>query len=163
MMPRGDEVRGREAIHEDFKAQLSWCTGCAFEIIALAVSGNTVFTERIDRMKITGAPVEVRVAGVFGVDDAGNEERVVIWIERKEGGIWAVGRAVNPDWRTSREPRPEDYVFEGYELGDALQAANETLEDDFTVSEGDGHGELVKPFTRDELLKPLEKWFFGRS
>ena len=71
MMPRGDEVRGREAIHEDFKAQLSWCTGCAFEIIALAVSGNTVFTERIDRMKITGAPVEVRVAGVFGVDDAG--------------------------------------------------------------------------------------------
>ena len=71
MMPRGDEVRGREAIHEDFKAQLSWCTDCAFEIIAFAVSGNTVFTERIDRMKITGAPVEVRVAGVFGVDDAG--------------------------------------------------------------------------------------------
>ena len=26
MMPRGDEVRGREAIHEDFKAQLSLCT-----------------------------------------------------------------------------------------------------------------------------------------
>ena len=23
--------------------------------------------------------------------------------------------------------------------------------------------ERVRPFTRDELLKPLEKWFFGRS
>ena len=70
MMPR-DEVRGREAIHEDFKAQLSWCTDCAFEITALAVSGNTVFTERIDRMKIAGAPVELPVVGVFEVDDAG--------------------------------------------------------------------------------------------
>ena len=63
----------------------------------------------------------------------------------------------------SKEPRPEDYVFEGYELGDALQEANETLEDDLTVSEGDGHGEHVKPFTREELLKPLEAWFFGRE
>ena len=100
---------------------------------------------------------------LHGVDSNGDPETVVIWIERKEGGIWAVGRAVNPDNRPSKEPRPEDYVFEGYELGDALQGANETLEDDFTVSEGDGHGEHVKPFTRDELLKPLEKWFFGRS
>ena len=48
-------------------------------------------------------------------------------------------------------------------LGDALQEANETLEADFTVSEQDGHGESVRPFTREELLKPLEKWFFGRS
>ena len=100
---------------------------------------------------------------LHGVDSNGDPETVVIWIERKEGGIWAVGRAVNPDWRTQKEPRPEDYVFEGYELGDALQEANETLEDDFTVSERDGHGEHVRPFTRDELLKPLEAWFFGRS
>ena len=98
-----------------------------------------------------------------GVDSDGGAETVVIWIERKEGGVWAVGRAVNPDHRSSKAPRPEDYVFEGYELGDALQEANETLEDDFTVSERDGHGERVRPFTREELLKPLEKWFFGRS
>lgn len=98
-----------------------------------------------------------------GVDSDGDSETVVIWIERKEGGVWAVGRAMNPHLRDSKEPRPEDYVFEGYELGDALQAANETLEDDFTVSEQDGHAELVRPFTREELLKPLEKWFFGRS
>jgi len=40
-----------------------------------------------------------------GVDDAGAPERVVIWIERKEGGLWAVGRAVNPQHRPSDEPR----------------------------------------------------------
>ena len=100
---------------------------------------------------------------LHGVDSNGDPETVVIWIERKEGGVWAVGRVVNPHWRESKEPRPEDYVFEGYELGDALQAANETLEDDFTVSERDGHAERVRPFTRNELLKPLEAWFFGRS
>ncbi|HET7571042.1 MAG TPA: hypothetical protein VFJ77_00055 [Gaiellaceae bacterium] len=97
-----------------------------------------------------------------GVDDAGNPETVVVWIERKEGGVWAVGRAVSPELRASRRPRPEDYVFEGYELGDALEQANATLEDDLTVSEQDGHGEHLRPFTRDELLKPLEAWFFGR-
>jgi hypothetical protein len=99
---------------------------------------------------------------LHGVDSSGEPETVVIWIERKEGGLWAVGRAVNFDWRTQKEPRSEDYVFEGYELADALQEANETLEDDLTVSEQDGHPEHVKPFTRDELLKPLEAWFFGR-
>jgi len=97
------------------------------------------------------------------IDSNAAPETVVIWIERKDGGVWAVGRAVNPDWRNSKEPRPEDYVFEGYEMGDALEEANETLEDDFTVSERDGHDERVRPFTRDELLKPLERWFFGHS
>ena len=64
-------VRGREAIHEHFTMQLSACTDCDFEITQTAVSGNTVFNERIDRMKIVGAPIELPVAGVFEVDDAG--------------------------------------------------------------------------------------------
>ena len=98
-----------------------------------------------------------------GVDDAGNPETIVVWIERKEGGLWAVGRAVNPERRTVRAPRPDDYVFEGYELGDALEQANDVLEDDLAVSEQDGRGAFVRPFTRDELLKPLEAWFFGRA
>jgi hypothetical protein len=36
---------------------------------------------------------------IDGFDDAGTPERIVIWIERKEGGVWAVGRAVNPQHR----------------------------------------------------------------
>ncbi len=96
------------------------------------------------------------------VDDAGNPERIVIWIERKPGAIWAVGRAVNPQHRQSEEPRPGDYIFEGYELEDALEHANAALEDDAAVSEQDGRTEKVLPFRRKELTGPLERWFFGR-
>jgi hypothetical protein len=98
-----------------------------------------------------------------GVDDTGNEERVVIWIERKAGALWAVGRSVNPHLRDSDEPRPDEYAFEGYELEDALQRANEVLEDDVRVLERDGRSVHAKPFVRKELLGPLERWFFGRS
>ncbi len=99
---------------------------------------------------------------IHGLDDAGSPERVVVWIERRPGALWAVGRMVNPDHRPRREARDAEYVFEGYELEDALERANLTLEDDVVVSEADGRVERVLPFTRDELLKPLERWFFGR-
>ncbi|MBD0338328.1 MAG: hypothetical protein ICV67_03475 [Thermoleophilia bacterium] len=98
-----------------------------------------------------------------GVDDRGDEERIVLWIERKPGALWAVGRAVNPHLRQSDAPRGEDYVFEGYELDDALEAANAALEDDVRVLEEDGFDQgRVPPFKRSELLGPLERWFFGR-
>lgn len=99
---------------------------------------------------------------VQGVDDRGEAERVVIWIERLPGALWAVGRAVNPQYRRSDEARRDDYVFQGYELADALEAANATLEDDVRVSEQDGTDAKVRPFVREELLRPLERWFFGR-
>lgn len=99
---------------------------------------------------------------VHGVDDAGQPERIVIWIERLPGAMWAVGRAVNPQYRATDEARKHDYVFEGHELSDALVAANETLEDDARVSEQDGRDEKIRPFVREELLRPLERWFFGR-
>ena len=76
-----------------------------------------------------------------GFDDTGREERIVIWIERREGALWAVGRAVNPQHRPSDEPRRDDYIFEGYELDDALEAANDALEDDVRVLEDDGSTE----------------------
>ena len=99
---------------------------------------------------------------VDGLDDAGLAERVVIWIERRPGALWAVGRAVNPQHRSTDEPRSDDYVWQGYELDDCLEAANAVLEDDAVVSEEDGTGEKVRPFVRDELLAPLERYFFGR-
>ncbi len=97
-----------------------------------------------------------------GVDDVGVEERIVIWIERRPGAVWAVGRAVNPQLRDSDEPRPEDFVFEGFELEDALDRANEALEDDVSVLEGDGLPAYARPFTRKEVLPLLERWFFNR-
>jgi hypothetical protein len=97
-----------------------------------------------------------------GVDDVGEEERIVLWIERRAGGIWTVGRAVNPQLRESDETRDEDAIFEGYELSDALDRANEALEDDVAVLEGDGRDADAKPFTRREILPLLERWFFNR-
>ena len=112
-----------------------------------AKTGSARFAERVLR----------------GVDDQGAEERIVVWIERQPGALWAVGRAVNLHLRRSDEPRRDDWIFQGYELEDALEAANAALEDDVTVLERDGMTARVKPFTRSELLKPLERWFFGRS
>ena len=99
---------------------------------------------------------------LVGVDDVGEEERIVVWIERRPGAVWAVGRAVNAQLRESDEPRPEDVIFEGYELGDALDRANEALEDDVRVLEEDGRSADARPFTRKEVLPLLERWFFNR-
>jgi hypothetical protein len=99
---------------------------------------------------------------LHGVDDQGSEERIVIWIERRPGALWAVGRAVNPHLRSSDDPRRDDYVFEGYELDDALEHANGTLRDDARVSEQDRRPASVSLFAREEILQPLERWFFGR-
>ena len=99
---------------------------------------------------------------LVGVDDVGAEERIVIWLERRAGAVWAVGRVVNPQLRDSDEPRPEDVIFEGYELDDALDRANDALEDDVKVLEGDGSLTDARPFTRKEVLPLLERWFFNR-
>ena len=99
---------------------------------------------------------------LVGVDDVGAEERIVIWIERRPGAVWVVGRAVNPQLRSSDEPRPDDVIFEGFELSDALDRANEALEDDVVVLESDGRAADAKPFTRREILPLLERWFFNR-
>jgi hypothetical protein len=99
---------------------------------------------------------------VEGRDDDGRVERVVIWIERRPGAVWAVGRMVNPQHRESDSPREDDYLWQGFELDDCLDSANSALEDDVVVSEDIGTPQSVKPFRREELLKPLEKFFFGR-
>lgn len=100
---------------------------------------------------------------LLGVDDAGVEERIVIWIERRPGAVWVVGRAVNPQLRSTDDPRPEDVLFEGHELADALEHANDALEDDLRVLEDDRLSvDGVRPFTRREVLPFLERFFFGR-
>ena len=114
-------------------------------------------------MARSSSPVCYAERIVRGLDDVGGAERIVIWIERRPGGVWAVGRAVDPQHRRARSPRRDDYLFEGYELDDALDVANGTLHDDARVSAGDGRRDDARDFEREELLKPLEAWFFGRS
>src|SRR5947208_15354305 len=105
--------------------------------LRIAASGDCILAAV--RRKTTEGRFAERL--VHGVDDAGAAETIVIWIERKQGALWAVGRAVNPENRASDEPRRDDYPFEGYELEDALDSANGALEDDLTVSEN--HGRLA--------------------
>ena len=59
------------------------------------------------------------------------------------------------------EPDRDEYLFEGYELEDALEAANGVLEDDVRVLEQDGRDSDAKPFVRKELLGPLERGSSG--
>ena len=98
-----------------------------------------------------------------GMGDDGGREEIIIWIERRPGALWAVGRAIDLGNRRIPQPRPDDYVFEGYEMGDALEAANTALKDDLEVSAEEGLMESVPLFAEDELLKPLERWFFGHK
>ena len=86
----------------------------------------------------------------------------MIWIERRPGALWAVGRAVNPQHRPSDAPRHDDYLFEGYELEDALERRERRARGRRARARADGW-DGAQPFTRDEVLKPLERWFFGSS
>lgn len=91
-------------------------------------------------------------------------ESILIWIEhRGEDGSWAVGRASDLTQREHSAPREHDYVFQGYDIDDAIDAANAALEDDLVASERDGIRDLdVAPFLRRDLESPLNEWFWGR-
>jgi hypothetical protein len=102
-----------------------------------------------------------RVIHGIGVD--GSREEILIWIERRPGALWAVGRAIDLGNRMIPEPRSDDYIFEGYEMGDALTTANNALADDLSVSAEEGVNEEVSLFGDQDLLGPLERWFFGHE
>lgn len=89
-------------------------------------------------------------------------EYVLVWIERREDGSWAVGRASDLTQRDHSEPRAGDYVWDGFEIDDAIDAANGALEDDLVASESDGMNADAQPFLRRDLEQPLSEWFWGR-
>ena len=95
-----------------------------------------------------------------GLDDAGRREEVRIWIDWLPGGIWGVGRAV--DLGTRQNPglvRDDDWIFRGYEMTDALEAANAALSADLDVSLELGEAFAAAPFSESELRPRLERWF----
>ena len=64
-----------------------------------------------------------------------------------------------PEHRPTDEPKADDVIFAGYELEDALDHANEALEDEVRVLEEEGLDVKVAPFTRQEILPKLEHRF----
>jgi hypothetical protein len=101
---------------------------------------------------------------LHGIDDSGRTETITLWIDWLAGGQWGVGRAVNASHRENPLlPREDDWLFRGYEMGDALEAANEALTTDLAVSGADRRNEQVRPFEEHELRRRLERWFFDHS
>jgi len=95
-----------------------------------------------------------------GLDDTGRREEVRIWIDWLPGGLWGVGRAV--DLGARQNPglvREDDWIFRGYEMLDALEAANATLSADLDVSRELGEAAFAAPFSESELRPRLERWF----
>jgi hypothetical protein len=98
---------------------------------------------------------------VRGVDDAGRPETITISIDWCAGGSWRVCRVVNAHQRDCATALHRDeLVFEGYEMVDALEAANDALASDLEVSRADGRAQDVPAFREPELRSKLERWFF---
>lgn len=64
-------VSGREAIAATLHQFLDPATDAEFEVLALATTGSTVLTERVDRFTVNGKKIELPVMGTFEVDAEG--------------------------------------------------------------------------------------------
>lgn len=111
--------------------------------------------------EVRGSWYATRTIPMPDADERGTMS-ILIWIERGEDGGWSVGRASDLTQRSFSAPRASDFIFSGFEIEDALDAANGALEDDLVASEADGIEARVAPFLRRELETPLNEWFWGR-
>jgi limonene-1,2-epoxide hydrolase len=83
-VPVGD-MRGKDAMR-DFLAPMMRGDGpVEFEIHRQAVTGNTVFNERTDRMVVKGKDVALPVTGVFEVNDEG---LITFWRDYFDNGMF---------------------------------------------------------------------------
>ena len=71
-----EPVRGRDAIQAILAQFLDIASKVEFEILALAVSGSKVLTERVDRFVIGGKHIDLPVMGTFEVTADG---RISAW------------------------------------------------------------------------------------
>jgi limonene-1,2-epoxide hydrolase len=71
-----EPVRGHEAIGATLAQFLDIASAAEFEILTLAVVGNRVLTERIDRFTIDGKRVALPVMGTFEVSAGG---KIAAW------------------------------------------------------------------------------------
>jgi len=71
-----DPVVGRDQIEATLVQFVGPSTEAAFDVLALAVSGRKVLTERVDRFVINGKRIEIPVMGTFEVETDG---RISAW------------------------------------------------------------------------------------
>lgn len=69
-------VTGHEAIRTTLQGYLAPASEAEFELVKLAVSGDSVLTERIDRFTVNGKPIVLPVMGTFEIDADG---RIRAW------------------------------------------------------------------------------------
>ena len=72
--PRGVH-RGIDAIRAEFHSIFAMVPSTTVDIKAIAVSGRTVLTERVDNFEVGGKPIAMEVVGVFDVDERGKITR----------------------------------------------------------------------------------------
>ncbi len=95
---------------------------------------------------------------VRGFGDEGQEEVVQIWLEYAPGALFRVCRVVDLDRRDLGEARAGERIFEGYELDDALAAANQAIEAELDASAGEADRNAdVRPITRRDVEPFLER------
>ena len=76
-------ARGHDEIRPVFELQTGFASDFSFEFKQLALVGDVVFTERVDRFVINDQLMEVPVAGVFEFDRAG---RITAWRDYYDWG-----------------------------------------------------------------------------
>ena len=84
IVPIAPVREGADAICGELERQYELYGECACKILNIAVSGSTVFTERVDtcRQLKDGRETTTNVVGVFDLDEAG---RIVSWREYWDG------------------------------------------------------------------------------
>lgn len=80
VVPVANVVYGADAICAEAERQYRIYKDCDCELLNIASSGDTVFTERVDRVRLLDGDKEVitNVAGVFTVND---DDKIVFWRE----------------------------------------------------------------------------------
>jgi limonene-1,2-epoxide hydrolase len=77
-------VNGREAIEKTLAGMSGAFHSKGWEVLAIASSGNIVFTERVDRFDVGGKPVVLPVAGVFELRDG----KIAAWRDYFDMATW---------------------------------------------------------------------------
>ena len=90
IVPIAPVRHGADAICGELERQYQLYDECACDILHIAVSGNTVFTERVDscRQLANGQKTTTNVVGVFDIDAQGK----IVWRREYWDGLDCAGQ-----------------------------------------------------------------------